>query len=148
MLEPFLPADVTKDEIGNYYMKIGESRTMFCCHLDTVGWKPEKINQILYDNDTKVKTDGKTPLGSDDRAGVTILLNMIEHQVPGLYYFFIGEECGLVGSRGIFQRKPERFKNLDRVVEFDRRGYSSIISRQSPGVCCSCLLYTSDAADE
>ena len=137
MLEPFFPENIIKDEIGNYYIKIGKSKSMFCCHLDTVGWKPDKITQILYDNDTKVKTDGKTPLGSDDKAGVTILLNMIEHQVPGLYYFFIGEECGVIGSKGIFKMKPERFKDYDRCVEFDRRGYSSIISRQSPGVCCS-----------
>ena len=34
-LEVFLPKGYTKDENGNYFYKVGESKTAFTCHLDT-----------------------------------------------------------------------------------------------------------------
>jgi len=34
MLEPYLPENIQKDEVGNYYIIIGETKTMFTSHLD------------------------------------------------------------------------------------------------------------------
>jgi hypothetical protein len=143
MLEPFLPAGIQKDEVGNYYIIIGESKTMFTCHMDNYTKKLTKVNHVFYEDERgkKVKTDGKTPLGSDDKAGVTVMLNMIEHNVPGCYYFFIGEEpllsVGCKGSKDIFKNKPDWFKRFDRCIAFDRRGCGSIISKQRDVTCCS-----------
>lgn len=133
--------NLCKDDFGNYFIKIGESRTIFCSHLDTVGKKGKKVNHQLF-NDAKsrdycVCTDRKTILGADDKAGVCVLLSMIESNKPGLYYFFLGEECGTLGSRFVLQENPNIGSEYDRIISFDRRGYSSVITRQMGGNCCS-----------
>ena len=125
--------DLQKDSHGNYFYKIGESRTIFASHLDTVSKDYVSVTHVL-DGDI-IRTDGKTTLGADDKAGTTIMLWMIKNQVPGLYYFFIGEEVGCIGS-GLAARYDD-FKNYDRILSFDRRGTGSIITHQSCGRCCS-----------
>ncbi len=132
MLEDFLPNDAKKDDYGNYYVKIGDSKTMFTCHLDTASSKFEKINQVIDRN--FIRSDGSTILGADDKAGVVILLNMISKKIPGLYYFFRGEEVGCVGSKSVALGD---FGEYDRCISFDRRGYNSIITHQMWGRCCS-----------
>lgn len=141
LLRPYLPKNTVEDSVGNYYINIGNSKTMFTCHIDSYTKNLIKVNHVLYDGDTKVKTDGKTPLGGDDKTGMCIMLYMIENNVPGTYYFFIGEEPilsgGVYGSKMILRSEPEFFKKFDRVIAFDRKGYNSIISKQNPGTCCS-----------
>lgn len=157
----YLPKGIKEDEEGNYFIEIGETETMFCSHLDTVAWEKEKVRHDFFKNEkghlfvgttgdtvTRSYTDasGKTVtreystatiLGADDKAGVTILLNMIENNIPGLYYFFVGEESGAIGSKGIVRRNPDKFTKYKRCIAFDRRAYGSIISKQMGKVCCS-----------
>ena len=137
-----LPENVETDEIGNYFIEIGEgSETMFCSHLDTAAYSKEKVNHVEFrtktGNQMIIGTDGTTLLGADDKAGVVIMMNMIEKNIPGLYYFFIGEESGLVGSRGILEQNEEFFKKYKRCISFDRKSYGSVITRQMGGDCCS-----------
>ena len=127
------PKGLEKDAHGNYFYKIGESRTIFASHLDTVSKDFVKVTHVL-DGDL-IRTDGKTTLGADDKAGTTVMLWMIQNNVPGLYYFFIGEEVGCIGSG--FASKHEDFKEYDRILSFDRRGTGSIITHQSCGRSCS-----------
>lgn len=129
----YLPLGIQKDEWGNYFIKIGESRTMFTCHLDTVCSTSERVNHVI--GSTIIRTDGTTILGADDKAGMTILLYMIEKNVPGLYYFFIGEEVGGIGSGDASMKG--NWKEYDRCVSFDRKGYTSVITEQFYGECCS-----------
>lgn len=129
----YLPEGVQMDEWGNYFIKIGESRTMFTCHLDTVCSKTEKVNHVI--GSRFIKTDGTTILGADDKAGMVVILNMIEKKVPGLYYFFIGEEVGGIGSGDAAFRG--NWTDYDRCISFDRRGYDSVITEQFYGECCS-----------
>ena len=131
-LEPFLPNNIQKDKFGNYFLKIGETCTMFTCHLDTATHRTEKVKHVFEGN--FIKTDGTTILGADDKAGVTILLWMIEHNIPGLYYFFLGEEWGCVGSKLATQLD---FSDYKRCISFDRRGYNSVITNQLGKICCS-----------
>jgi len=136
ILENLLPKKIKKDEFGNYYYRIGKSKTMFTAHLDDVSWDNEIVNHKTV-NDF-IRTDGSTILGADDKAGVTILLYMIYKRVPGTYYFFIGEEHGMVGSKGIIRLKKKWFSdNFKRCISFDRKGYGSIISSQLGQICCS-----------
>lgn len=121
------------DKFGNYYYQIGSSRTVFASHLDTACKNYQRINHIIEDN--MVKTDGTTILGADDKAGVTLLLWLIKNKIPGLYYFFIGEEVGCIGSGKA--SILEIFKNYDRIVSFDRRGTESVITHQSYVRTCS-----------
>ena len=127
ILEDFLPSGYYKDKHGNYYYEIGESRTAFTCHLDTACKDFSKVNHVIEGN--MIKTDGKTILGADDKAGMTILLYLIEKNVPGLYCFFIGEEVGCIGSG--YASKDKKFESYDRMISFDRRGTTSIITHQS-----------------
>jgi hypothetical protein len=110
---------------------------MFTCHLDTADKKQKKVNHIFEDN--IISTDGKSILGADDKAGMTVLLYMISKKVPGLYYFFIGEEVGCIGSGLLFDNwKETEFSNyITKIVSFDRRGTKSVITHQLYGRCCS-----------
>ena len=136
VMSGILPDDINKDQYGNYYYEVGEeSRTIFASHIDTVSQEYLKVTHIL-DDDNIVKTDGKTTLGADDKAGMTVMLWMIKNKVPGLYYFFIGEEVGCIGS-GLAAKYLNFEGKYDRIISFDRRGTNSIITYQSSGRSCS-----------
>lgn len=131
--------DLKKDSFGNLYIEVGESKTLFTSHLDTYSKKFEKVNHII--DGSIIKTDGKTILGGDNKNGVLILLYMIKMNVPGTYYFFIGEE-GIVtgescnGSTWVLHNKNFYIK-FDRAIAFDRRGMGSIVTKQRARKCCS-----------
>ena len=139
---PFIAqAGLKKDEFGNYYKIIGKSETMFTSHLDTADRKKSKVT--LYsetaDGQEHFMSDGTTILGADDKAGVAVMLYLIAHNIPGVYYFFIGEERGGIGSgkvSSIFE-KVEHLKGIKRCVSFDRRNYYSVITEQLGMECCS-----------
>jgi hypothetical protein len=149
-LEHLLPAGFKKDSIGNYYYEIGNSETLFTTHLDTYSDKYEKVVHKFYNADSKpcskesavfVATDGKTILGGDNKAGCTILINMINNGIAGVYYFFLGEEPiisgGVWGSTQALRANPEYFKKFKRAIAFDRRETGSVITRQMARKCCS-----------
>ena len=136
-LYQFLPDYLKTDEHGNRYVQIGETTTMFTCHLDTATSANVEVKHV-FEGDM-IKTDGKTILGADDKAGVTVMLYMIENKVPGLYYFFLGEEVGCVGSRKLSDayKNKEKPEYIKKVIAFDRRGLDSIITFQASARCCS-----------
>lgn len=125
-----------KDEFGNLFIKIGDSDVMFTSHLDTATSANTPVNHV-FDGDI-IKTDGKSILGADDKAGVTIMLYMIKNNIPGLYYFFLGEEVGCVGSKKVAGvQKENKIEGINKVISFDRRGTNSVITFQSGKRCCS-----------
>jgi hypothetical protein len=132
---------LNKDKFGNYYKIVGNSTTMFTSHLDTADRKKSKVVLLseLKGGDEIIKTDGSTILGADDKAGVTVMLYMISHQVPGLYYFFIGEERGGIGSYKLADSYDSfpYLKNIKKCISFDRRNTVSVITSQLGRVCCS-----------
>jgi hypothetical protein len=133
---PLLNSELEKDEFGNLFIKIGESDVMFTSHLDTATSTLTEVKHVFDGN--LIKTDGKSILGADDKAGVTIMLYMIENKIPGLYYFFLGEEVGCVGSKKVANKlKTEKNEGINKVISFDRRGIDSIITFQSGQRCCS-----------
>jgi hypothetical protein len=133
---PLLGTGLQTDEFGNLFIKIGESDVMFTAHLDTATAALTEVNHVIEDN--IIKTDGKSILGADDKAGVVIMLNMIKNNTPGLYYFFLGEEVGCIGSRKVATvQKENKIEGINKVISFDRRGNNSIITYQSGARCCS-----------
>jgi len=139
-LEPLFPKGMKKDEHGNYHIKIGDSKTMFCGHLDTYCYEYKRVWHIIEGN--IIKTDGTTTLGGDDKAGITVMIKMIEAGIPGLYYFFRGEEgvtspSGTWGSKQALKSYEELFKTYDRCIAFDRKANDSIITKQMYSTCCS-----------
>ena len=128
--------ELRKDNFGNLSIQISDSDTMFTSHLDTATKDLSSVNHVIADN--IIKTDGKTILGADDKAGVTIMLYMIENKVPGLYYFFLGEEVGCLGSKKVAEsHKKNKLNHINKVVSFDRRDTSSVITYQSSRRCAS-----------
>lgn len=125
-----------KDEFGNLSVKIGESDVMFTSHLDTATSALTNVNHVFDEN--IIKTDGKSILGADDKAGVVVMLYMIEKKIPGLYYFFLGEEVGCLGSKKVAsEQKIKKIEGINKVVSFDRRGTTSVITYQSSKRCAS-----------
>jgi len=138
---PFLPA-LKKDIVGNYYAIIGgHTETMFTSHLDTADRKQmtTSLLSVKEGEDEIIVTDGSSVLGADDKSGTTVMLYMMEHNVPGLYYFFIGEERGGIGSHALADvfESVDHLRNVKRCVSFDRRNYHSIITSQMGTDCCS-----------
>jgi putative aminopeptidase FrvX len=134
-MEKYLPKNIQEDGNGNYYLQIGESKTCFTAHMDTACGYYQKVTHVVKDG--IVTTDGHTVLSADDKAGMAIMLYMIEKKVPGTYYFFQGEESGCVGSTSALRKNKEFFKQFDRMVSFDRRGYNSVITHQMGRRGCS-----------
>ena len=139
LIVPLLPQGCQKDAYGNYFIKIGNSKTLFTSHMDTYCRKSEKVNHIEEGN--IIKTDETTILGGDNKLGMTCLFYLIEQNVPGTYYFFIGEEPilsgGLYGSTKLLEGNPNFLGQFDRAVAFDRKQTGSIITRQMARKCCS-----------
>ena len=85
-LAEFFPKDMEVDGNGNYWKKIGDNDIMFCGHLDTYCREHKRVWHIIEGD--IISTDGTTTLGGDDKAGITVMIKMMEAGVPGLYYFF------------------------------------------------------------
>lgn len=138
LLKDHLPKNYKEDGLGNFYFLIGESpSTMFTCHLDTACKEYQKVNHVIIDG--YIHTDKKTILGADDKAGMVVLLSLIEKNIPGLYYFFIGEEVGCIGSSRVSETWETNVfsKHIKKVISFDRKGTDSVITDQLYGTCCS-----------
>jgi len=137
----YLTPGLSQDKHGNLYKVIGNADTAFTCHLDTASRTKESVGLIEFekDGDTFIKTNGKTILGADDKSGVTVLMYMIAHNIPGVYWFFIGEERGGLGSRAAVKDIDQYpfMKGIKKVVSFDRRNYYSVITSQMGVDCCS-----------
>lgn len=138
-----------EDEFGNIHYEVGESRTLFSAHTDTVH-KDDGANSYVIADET-IYHAGKpfntrtmyrahnAVLGADDGAGCALLVHLATNKVPGYYVFHHAEEVGGKGSTALAQ--SEIFKNrFDRAIAFDRKATHSIITSQSGGNCCSLLF--------
>jgi len=129
LIKRFLPPGGFTDEIGNYWYQVGEkkeSNSLFCCHLDTVGYSPEKTEPFFYDGCIYAMSNKSSCLGGDDRCGILCLVAMIYAHIPGMYVFHIGEEKGTIGADWAI--KHFDFSHYKRGIEFDRRGTTSVIT--------------------
>ncbi len=171
-LKDLIPKNFKKDTFGNYYHIIGNPDTIFTSHLDTVvSGDDRKVNHVIEHG--LIKTDGSSTLGADDKAGVVLMLFMIEHNIPGLYIFFLSEENGCVGSGNLTKKLQNKkyqkikltnengkekevemyfpsdalYSKIRKVISFDRMGYDSIITHQMGQRCCS-DIFAKSLADE
>ncbi len=140
-----IPLGVKIDKkVGNFWLTVGSqpgmpgaSKTLFSSHVDTVHHAEGK-QSICIDEDLKIIfKDDNSPLGADDGAGVWTMMNLIRAKVPGTYIFHCGEEKGGIGSRANAKAWPNVLKYYDRAIAFDRKAYTSVITHQACGRCCS-----------
>lgn len=125
---------------------MGESRTLFSSHTDTVH-QQDGPNAFVRCVETAITPlgDGRTnivyrangsQLGADCGAGVALMVHMITNGIPGHYVFHAAEEVGGIGSTALAESGV--FKNMfDRAIAFDRKATHSIITHQRGGQCCS-----------
>lgn len=134
LIERFLPFGGYFDEVGNYIIELGDSQSLFCCHMDTVGQEVENVNP-LYNNGYISSKTTKSCLGGDDRCVMLCCLAMINAEVPGTYIFHVGEERVAIGADYIIANFDlSKFK---RAIEFDRRGTTSVITQMMMSPVCS-----------
>lgn len=136
-LAPYNPSPLhsTDGTTLAYVIDIGESKTLFSCHIDTVGTAEDK--SLTMDGSILGVEKSNSCLGADDGAGVWLLLEMIDAGVPGCYVFHRGEERGGIGSSGIAKEFSGFLAQFNRAIAFDRRGTSSVITHQGWSRCCS-----------
>jgi hypothetical protein len=127
----------TPDGWGNYYIVVGDAPgTMFTSHMDDVSSVTQNVTHRVTKNGM-YETDKKTILGADCKAGMAVMLYMINAQTPGLYVFFREEESGRIGAELAVKHSSLPMEGIDRCVSFDRRGYTDIITKQMGERCCS-----------
>lgn len=114
-----------------------QANIMFTSHVDTVHAPTAATRQQVVLKDGLYQKNDNQPLGADDAAGVWLLLNMINAEVPGVYAFFRGEECGGIGSSYTAKHRHDLFDGIDCAIAFDRRGTGSIITHQGGDRGCS-----------
>lgn len=140
-LLPYITPGLKRDKFGNYYYIIGDSDTAFTCHLDTASRNKTNVNLVSHQKDGQdfIITDKTSILGADDKAGVTILMYMIAKKIPGVYWFFYGEERGGQGSAKVANNfeNYKFMKGIKKMISFDRRNYHSVITQQMNLQCCS-----------
>jgi len=129
----------TIDYSGNIHVDLRQSPnngTLFTSHVDTVH-RHDGRNHIKYEGNFVFSNEKGSPLGADDAAGVSVLLHMIDNNVPAYYIFFQGEEQGGIGSKWLAKSEIELLCNFKRAVAFDRKDVYSVITHQGWGKCCS-----------
>lgn len=139
-VETFLkPLELETDSFGNLYKSIGTSPVVWCSHVDTVHHvHGSQLISVSADYVVTLHPNSKSNcLGADDTAGVWLMMELIKAERPGLYIFHRGEECGTLGSRHLVAKTPELVKERKFIIALDRKGYSSVITRQTGGRCCS-----------
>lgn len=140
---------IVKDTHGNIEVQVGDpGGCVFTAHLDTVHREDgEQVLFIISETGEIVAdgVDGKASvLGADDASGVYLLLEMIAANRPGMYLFFVGEECGGIGSSAYVKDHPTFSANM--VVSFDRRGTKDIITHQG-GYCTASNKFATALGD-
>lgn len=95
---------------GNLIVRVpgnvpGAPRLLFAAHMDTVP-RAVGVKPVLVDGE--IRTDGRTALGGDNRAGCAEILEavreVVEHDLPHgdlELLFTVGEEEGLLGSQAL-----------------------------------------------
>lgn len=138
IITPYVEIVKLMGPMRNVVITIGEgSKTLFSCHTDTVH-RSGGFQEVKYDPHTGYAFKGdKECLGADDTTGVWLMLHMIKNDVPGTYVFHRGEECGGIGSRWIANNEKDFLKQFNRAIAFDRKGETSVITRQRGRQCCS-----------
>lgn len=139
-LRLLLPTSAYRDSFGNLIVDIGANKpkTLFSCHTDSVCFQRQFNRQTLDITDNAaIKSAEANQLGSDDGAGIWLLLNMIDAEVPGRYIFHRAEEIGGHGSLHIKYYESKLLVGIENAIAFDRRGTRSVITHMLFQRCCS-----------
>jgi putative aminopeptidase FrvX len=128
VLQTAKKAGMEAETDGRNYIIINaqDSNPLLASHLDIVGTKPPKWASIKEKGRVLSLRNNKTVLGGDDRAGVYIMLKLIEQgNINYSYAFFYNEEIGCIGSRqavGLLD-----FTRYNCFIGLDRKGWRDVV---------------------
>lgn len=132
------PLGVVRDGIGNHIKRIGDSPVMWSSHVDTVHSKGGRQRVTIRGGVAALAHNSKSNcLGADCAAGIWLMSEMIRREIPGLYVFHRGEECGGIGSTFISNETPQLLDGIKYVIALDRAGFDDVITHQSGERGCS-----------
>ena len=112
---------------NKYLIAVSEqSQIGVVAHCDTVFTVPPKRSEIYYDTQKNViwSPDG---LGADDRAGVFIILKLLQKGIKPTIILTTGEENGGLGAQEITKDYPHNEFNLKFLIQLDRRGSNDCV---------------------
>lgn len=106
-------------------------------HTDVI--EPNKGVQPIVEGN-KIKTDGSTTLGGDDKAGIASIVETIryikENNMPHKDIYIVitpGEELGLVGAKHIdWEKIPEEMYPAKNMIVLDNGGKAGFIAHAAP----------------
>lgn len=131
---------VYRDDYGNYIGVRGDNpHVMWSSHTDTIHHEPGYQTLEWGDNVLSLASEEKKSncLGADCTVGVWIMRELYLYGKPGLYIWHAEEEGGGKGSSYIAEVTPELVKNITIAIALDRRSFTSVITEQLGGRCCS-----------
>lgn len=104
----------------SYLIGIGDIPVALVAHMDTVFDEPPK--QIYFDDRswTFWSPDG---LGADDRAGIYIILKILQKGLRPTVIFTTDEEIGGIGATELVSDYPKMPTNLKYLIQLDRRNH-------------------------
>lgn len=127
MLTLFLRKTYGKKNVSatkTYIVAEGKIPIALVAHLDTVFKSPP--NEIYYDQKKEVVWSPQG-LGADDRAGVFIIMKLLQEGLRPHVIFTTGEEIGGVGASILTKVFPKPPFNVKYLVELDRQGISDCV---------------------
>lgn len=104
----------------DYLIGIGDIPVGLVAHMDTVFDSPPK--QIYFDDRswTFWSPDG---LGADDRAGIYIILKILQAGYKPTVIFTTDEEIGAIGASALVEDFPKPPTELKYLIQLDRRNH-------------------------
>lgn len=109
---------VTED----YIIAKGDIPIGLVAHMDTVFNCPPVEQEIYYDSEKKVMWS-PWGLGADDRAGITIIVELLQKtELRPTLIFTADEEKGCLGAFKLIRDYGNNFLNLNCLIELDRQG--------------------------
>lgn len=110
----------------NYIYAKGDIPIMLVAHLDTVFNSPPIKEIIFYDPEAQVMWS-PYGLGADDRAGVFLILNILNQGYRPYILFATDEEIGCQGTKKFLLNFPSPPQDLNYVIELDRSGIDDCV---------------------
>lgn len=111
-----------------YVAAEGNIPIVLIAHLDTVfDDNGRKEIQVYHDPDQGVYWS-PSGLGADDRAGVHMILSILEQtKLRPHILFTTDEETIATGAEAVSKIKDKLFKNVSYVIELDRKGFQEAV---------------------
>ena len=103
-----------------YILAEGDLPICLCAHMDTVFPRPPET--FYYDNNAKVLWSPQG-LGADDRAGIYIIIQLLENGYRPSIILTDMEEKGGIGAETLIKKFPEcPFEDCRAIIQLDRHG--------------------------